>query len=904
MSLNFHIAHVLNDHLFQLLSPKEQAEMSAGSAWHFGKFLQTCDEYLISLGSVRNNLVTHPIVDMTKTKYKFNEVWIQNDALWDDALIWAVYDHGIDKIGAGTVDVAVPTELDDDNKLKHVRARIVNLCRAMSKTYAFAVKEIEKEKRRQENLKNLQIIKEKQAQLSILTEEEKQKAAEEKQKAAEEKRIAAEMKKEAKRLELEAKQKEKEERKRERERIQKLRWTGADLKAIKDTIMMWGLPMIEKGQTTLSDEEAELFAERSGLKDAKPRDDIISVIASYCAASVIEAYSDVKSSTLHHPLVDPLVEAQAGVAVVIPPSDSKPRRRNSKGQKRKSSGSGSVDIDIEPETPKSIDGGEAESPPEVKDGQEEEKSKKVEENEPELDVKQGKEGKEPDVIIIDDSDSAKSGENTKDKDDDAASDKPEKDKTTSSGPDLSVPDVPFIRSSFYKKNATQASVERAAKKLLARVQCIHSIRTALQLPIEEFNTRLKKISRSIPANSKLPSWYAGRAMDKELVVGINRYGFGSWLQIAVDDKSEQLGRVALEKSVQDAGEDGKVIHSTSLVGDFPSDHAIETRLTTNVLRKLHQDRAAIKDMLERAKSKAVMSKDSKQVSLKAFSRDRDEDADMKDFIVEPPPAVKKVKTETRKVEPFDPNVEYVMTCGNIQVVSLGEIVSKKGFYSTNYLYPVGFESHRLHSSWYDPEVRVLYSSRIEDGGGSPVFVVRPADAKTDEDEFRGPSPTKVWCSVVEKVEKRKREIESEANTGSPSDRKERKSFSVSGPEYFGLSKDEITVAIEALPGVSGCKSYKMLKLRKIEKENRKRSTGNNNKSKSGSGSGSGSDSASSPSPTSSKQKRPRDSFLKSPLTPTSTSASSKESPKKTKLTPPASSNPKKAGAVFSIFQKK
>ena len=120
------------------------------------------------------------------------------------------------------------------------------------------------------------------------------------------------------------------------------------------------------------------------------------------------------------------------------------------------------------------------------------------------------------------------------------------------------------------------------------------------------------------------------------------------------------------------------------------------------------------------------------------------------------------------------------------IVSLGEVVWDRKLYSSSkYIWPIGFESQRTHTSYLQPSQRVMYTSKIIDGGDRPFFAVIASD--DPDNAIITNSASAAWCKVISKVEQ----------TKDPD--KRRKTYSISGPEMFGYTDPLITALIEELP---------------------------------------------------------------------------------------------------------
>jgi len=132
--------------------------------------------------------------------------------------------------------------------------------------------------------------------------------------------------------------------------------------------------------------------------------------------------------------------------------------------------------------------------------------------------------------------------------------------------------------------------------------------------------------------------------------------------------------------------------------------------------------------------------------------------------------------------------------GGVTITSLGRIVyDKKGYFSAKYIWPVGYECQRLHTSYINPTKRVIFTSKVLETDRKPMFAV------TAQDDIQNPiiesSASTAWTNVIKKV-----------NNAKPVHER-RSTCTVSGPEMYGFH-DPLTVAlIEELPNAKLCAKY-------------------------------------------------------------------------------------------------
>jgi len=132
----------------------------------------------------------------------------------------------------------------------------------------------------------------------------------------------------------------------------------------------------------------------------------------------------------------------------------------------------------------------------------------------------------------------------------------------------------------------------------------------------------------------------------------------------------------------------------------------------------------------------------------------------------------------------------------VTVLSLGRIeYERDGFHNAKYIWPIGFKSERKHPSMLNPEVKVMYTNEIIDGGKYPMFKVTAADEPNRS--MTGGSASAAWKNVLDEIKK------TQKKDGKPT----RQTSAVSGPEFFGYAIPTIAKCIQELPDVDKLKSY-------------------------------------------------------------------------------------------------
>ncbi|KAI9497554.1 F/Y-rich N-terminus-domain-containing protein [Zychaea mexicana] len=173
----------------------------------------------------------------------------------------------------------------------------------------------------------------------------------------------------------------------------------------------------------------------------------------------------------------------------------------------------------------------------------------------------------------------------------------------------------------------------------------------------------------------------------------------------------------------------------------------------------------------------------------------DEDEEM--VKVEPAPKLKRAASSRRKpIEvPRDENGSVILPfqIASLNVLELGKVVyDRTSFHSERYIWPVGYCVERTYMSMVDPRNQTTYTCKVQDGGETPLFTIRAADAPDEEMSAR--TPTGAWALVI----KRANEV-----------RHRESANAISGPEYYGFSNPLVIEMVEGLPDVDKCVNYRV-----------------------------------------------------------------------------------------------
>jgi hypothetical protein len=130
--------------------------------------------------------------------------------------------------------------------------------------------------------------------------------------------------------------------------------------------------------------------------------------------------------------------------------------------------------------------------------------------------------------------------------------------------------------------------------------------------------------------------------------------------------------------------------------------------------------------------------------------------------------------------------------GVLTIISLGTIeYERSGYHTYRYIYPIGFKSRKIYTSYINPKTITVYTCEILDGGMYPQFKV---SAKDDpKQSFQSESPSGCCLQVVKRIDSAQVE--------------KRSKITVSGPAFFGFAEEKVRDAIYSLPNAKKCANY-------------------------------------------------------------------------------------------------
>ncbi|KAL0488493.1 hypothetical protein AKO1_015534 [Acrasis kona] len=130
----------------------------------------------------------------------------------------------------------------------------------------------------------------------------------------------------------------------------------------------------------------------------------------------------------------------------------------------------------------------------------------------------------------------------------------------------------------------------------------------------------------------------------------------------------------------------------------------------------------------------------------------------------------------------------------LYVSSLGRVEHERlPFHSRRYIYPIGFKSCKIHTSYKNPKKTTTYTSEIIDGFSHPIFRVTVGDDSGTK--YESESASGCWLQVVKKIDE-----------AQPLGEK-RDNVTVSGPVFFGFAEKRVRDKIYDLPNAKLCEYY-------------------------------------------------------------------------------------------------
>eukprot|EP01125_Pyxidicula_operculata_P016654 TRINITY_DN576_c0_g2_i1.p1 TRINITY_DN576_c0_g2~~TRINITY_DN576_c0_g2_i1.p1 ORF type:complete len:2102 (+),score=699.65 TRINITY_DN576_c0_g2_i1:116-6421(+) len=154
-----------------------------------------------------------------------------------------------------------------------------------------------------------------------------------------------------------------------------------------------------------------------------------------------------------------------------------------------------------------------------------------------------------------------------------------------------------------------------------------------------------------------------------------------------------------------------------------------------------------------------------------------------------PPKKRKKRYEVKRGENGEIVFPLVLSTV-ISIENLGKINTGDAFNNKQYIYPVGFKSRREYMSTLDPSKRCVYICEILNQDNSPKFKITPED---DPENFVvSDSAASSWKVIMERINSKKQE---------------KRTTSISGPEYYGFGISEVKDLISQLPDANLCVKF-------------------------------------------------------------------------------------------------
>ncbi len=143
----------------------------------------------------------------------------------------------------------------------------------------------------------------------------------------------------------------------------------------------------------------------------------------------------------------------------------------------------------------------------------------------------------------------------------------------------------------------------------------------------------------------------------------------------------------------------------------------------------------------------------------------------------------------------DPESLLPVKVGNLKLLSLGRLVTDRPpFQTERVLFPIGFRAEREYVSTVNPLVKTIYLCEILDGERGPRFRVTPADDK--KRPIQSESATSCWTEVTNRINAARHALGKKPSTST-----------ISGLDYFGLTRDRVASLLEQLPNANQCRTY-------------------------------------------------------------------------------------------------
>eukprot|EP00123_Amoebidium_parasiticum_P000749 comp11644_c0_seq1/m.6148 comp11644_c0_seq1/g.6148 ORF comp11644_c0_seq1/g.6148 comp11644_c0_seq1/m.6148 type:complete len:573 (-) comp11644_c0_seq1:269-1987(-) len=131
----------------------------------------------------------------------------------------------------------------------------------------------------------------------------------------------------------------------------------------------------------------------------------------------------------------------------------------------------------------------------------------------------------------------------------------------------------------------------------------------------------------------------------------------------------------------------------------------------------------------------------------------------------------------------DGNIVLPWRIGSLTIHNFGTVTDKEGYHTEKFIFPIGFMSTRIHTSWKNPATKTTYTCTVSEGAHGPLFTISAEDDPNNVAE--GSSATAAHITVLNRIRLAKKGQEDPKMTGA-------------GPLFFGFST--ISSVIESLPG--------------------------------------------------------------------------------------------------------
>ncbi|KAL1489871.1 hypothetical protein ABEB36_013799 [Hypothenemus hampei] len=213
-----------------------------------------------------------------------------------------------------------------------------------------------------------------------------------------------------------------------------------------------------------------------------------------------------------------------------------------------------------------------------------------------------------------------------------------------------------------------------------------------------------------------------------------------------------------------------------------------------LLRKLCEYEPLVAEEVQKAARRGIQSPAVVQDGKKP--KKRNSDASERRFSTLKPrrPTMKSGKKKLVRPVPTDSTGRpiFPINLGKLTIHSLGDVLTDRPeFHSEEAIFPVGFVSTRIYGSLKDPTTRCIYTCKISDENGSPLFAIACDDGST---EITGDTPDVCHSLLLQQINDAL-----SLNVVSTRPR---------GNDFFGLTHPTVLHLLQGFPATRKCLNYR------------------------------------------------------------------------------------------------